>query len=90
MKQSNSNERTGFWYSKTGVVFLGFLAIAGYVLWNEHRAHVIEALPWLLLGGCLVMHLFMHHGHKHGGHGEEKDGEKQSRPGDVGKPGGER
>ena len=46
--------------------FLGFLAIAGYFLLTEHRAHVIPYLPFLLLLACPLMHLFMHRGH--GGH----------------------
>lgn len=56
-----------FLFSRSGLVLMGFLAVAGYFLWIEHQAHVIAALPWLLVGGCLVMHLFMHRGH--GGHG---------------------
>lgn len=56
-----------FLFSRSGLAMLGFLAVGGYFLWTEHRAHTIAALPWLLIGGCLVMHLFMHGGH--GGHG---------------------
>ena len=43
-----------------------FGAAAAYLLWTEHRAHVIEALPWVVLLACPLMHLFMHsdhHGH---------------------------
>jgi len=47
-----------FLLSRTGLVLLGFLAVGGYFLWTEHQAHAIAALPWLLVGGCLVMHLF--------------------------------
>ncbi|QFG29497.1 DUF2933 domain-containing protein [Pseudomonas umsongensis] len=46
--------------------FLGFLAIAGYFLFAEHRAHVLPYLPFLLLLACPLMHFFMHRGH--GGH----------------------
>jgi hypothetical protein len=42
-------------------------AIAGYFLLTEHLAHVVGALPYLLLLACPLMHVFMHHGH--GGHG---------------------
>ena len=52
-----------FWRSKTGVVCAGFLAIGGFFLITEHTAHVLGALPWLLLAACPLMHLFMHHGH---------------------------
>ncbi|MGN5478687.1 DUF2933 domain-containing protein [Cupriavidus basilensis] len=44
----------------------------GYFLWTEHRAHVIQFLPFLLLASCPLMHLFMHHGHGHG-HGQRDD-----------------
>ena len=51
-------------FSKSGIVLIGFIAIAGYFLWVEHTAHLITYLPLIvLLGGCVVMHLFMHHGH---------------------------
>lgn len=43
-----------------------FLAIAAVFLWEEHRAHLLGALPYVLLLLCPVIHLFMHRGH--GGH----------------------
>ena len=61
------NEARSWWASPVGIVTLGFLGVAGYFLITEHTAHVLGALPWLLLAACPVMHLFMHHGH-HGGH----------------------
>lgn len=53
---------------KGRLVFYGFLAIAGVLLFTEHRAHVLGALPFLLLLSCPLMHLFMHH--NHGTHNE--------------------
>jgi Protein of unknown function (DUF2933) len=51
-------------------VFIGFMAIAGYFLVTEHKAHLYGWLSsygiWLLLLACPIMHFF-HHGH--GGHG---------------------
>ena len=47
-----------------GVGLTIFLAIALFFLWEEHRAHLLGALPWLLLLACPVMHHFMHRGHK--------------------------
>ena len=46
-----------------------FLAIALFFLWTEHRAHLLGALPWLLLLACPVMHFLMHrrHGGRHQG-----------------------
>ncbi|SEE66897.1 MULTISPECIES: DUF2933 domain-containing protein [Pseudomonas] len=57
----------------TNWYFLGFLAIAGYFLFTEHRAHVLPYLPFLLLLACPLMHFFMHRGH--GGHEHGKSGE---------------
>lgn len=39
------------------------LAAAGFYLWTEHRAHLLGALPWVILLACPLMHVFMHHGH---------------------------
>lgn len=67
-----------FLRSRSGLVMLGFLAVGGYFLWAEHRAHMVAVLPWLLIGGCLVMHLFMHGGHGGRG-GHEGDSEDSAR-----------
>lgn len=56
--------------------FLGFLAVAGYFLLTEHRAHVVPYLPFLLLLACPLMHLFMHRGH--GGHGGHQPGNRDA------------
>jgi hypothetical protein len=52
--------------ARARVAFVGFALVAGYFLWTEHRAHVVQALPWVLLAMCPLLHLFLHHGH--GGH----------------------
>lgn len=39
------------------------LAIAGFFLWQEHRAHLLGVLPYLLLLACPFTHMFMHRGH---------------------------
>lgn len=56
-----------FWRSKTGIVAIGFLVIAAFLLLSEHRAHALGYLPFLLLPACLLFHVFMHGGH--GSHG---------------------
>jgi hypothetical protein len=55
-----------------GVVLLGFLAIAAFFLITEHRAHVLGALPFVLLLLCPVLHLLMHRGHGHGHSGHDR------------------
>lgn len=60
-----------WWRTRSGFVLIGFLAIAGYFVITEHRAHAIGALPYLLLLACPLMHMF----HGHGGHSGNKHGD---------------
>ena len=60
------NSNGSSWPSRNRLVLIGFLAIAAYFLWTEHRAHVVQFLPYVLLLMCPLLHLF--HG-GHGGHG---------------------
>ena len=55
---------------------IGFAAIAFFFLWTEHRAHLLGALPYLLLLACPLLHL-LHHG-RHGGH-RDHGGHHESR-----------
>jgi hypothetical protein len=68
---------------RSGIALAGFLLVAGYFLWTEHKAHAmafLPYLPWLLLLACPLLHVFMHRGH--GAHGGPDQG--------AGRPGGER
>jgi DUF2933 family protein len=56
-------------------VFLGFVLIAGYFLLTEHRAHVVQYLPFALLLACPLLHMF----HGHGGHGGHGGGDKRDK-----------
>ena len=43
----------------------------GYYLWMQHRAHVLQYLPFAIFLLCPLMHLFHGHGkHEHSGSGE--------------------
>ena len=56
--------RDRFWLrSRTRLVLLGFLLIAGFFVLTEHTAHALGVLPYLLLLACPLLHLV------HGGHG---------------------
>ena len=77
-------QRGGMRSLRFGLVLLGFLVIAGALLFTEHRAHVLGALIYLPILLCLLMHLFMHGGHGghrgdggHGGRGEQSDPERK-------------
>ena len=54
--------------------FIGFALIAGYFLWTEHRAHVVQFLPFALLLACPLLHMF----HGHGGHGQHEDEQRKN------------
>lgn len=62
-------------------VLLGFIAVAAFFLFSEHRAHFLGALPYLLLLACPLMHLFLHYGH----HGHSKKAGEPA-PSDEGEP----
>ena len=47
-------------------IFWGFLLIAAYFLLTEHRAHVFQYLPFLLVLACPLMHFFHGHGDHRG------------------------
>lgn len=71
-----------FWRSRHALGFIVIGAVAGYYLLTEHLAHVLGALPFLLLLSCPLMHIFMHHGHgeheEHTGHAHHHGGGDQS------------
>ena len=49
-----------------GWAFCLFAAIALFFLWEEHRAHILGAAPYLLALACPVIHVLMHR-HQNGG-----------------------
>lgn len=64
--------------SRSGLVLLAFLGIAGFFVITEHTAHFFGILPYLLLLACPLLHLFHgRHGAGHGDHGSgpENDGD---------------
>jgi hypothetical protein len=64
--EHESHEHPSWWRTRSGVVMALFLAAVGFFLWTEHRAHLLGALPYLILLACPLMHLFHHGGHRHG------------------------
>lgn len=92
IKVPSSSDRERSPHSQRGAalpwVFFGFIAVAGFFFFTEHRAHLMGALPFVLLALCPLMHFF-HGGHGgHGGHGHHGGtGEPSDGPGDPGRPG---
>ena len=57
-------------------IFWSFAAIAGFFLLTEHRAHVFQYLPYVLLLACPLLHLFHGHGGRGTGGHEHKEENK--------------
>ena len=55
-----------FWLTPKGFAAIGLIGAASYFLLMEHRQHLFEFLPFLIILACPLMHIFMHSGH--GGH----------------------
>lgn len=86
----NHDEPPSFWRSRYAIGLIVIGAVAAYFLLTEHLAHVVGALPFLLLLACPLMHVFMHHGHggdsHHGQHRRPRDGAERpdsAKPGDA-------
>lgn len=60
-QQSDNGRSTVLW-----LVACIAAAVFAYLLWMEHRTHLLAVLPYLILLLCPLLHLFMHRGH--GGH----------------------
>lgn len=64
--EAPKSARCGKW------VLAAILLAAAAFLWTEQRAHLLGALPYLLLLACPLMHL-LHHGHGHGDASDAND-----------------
>ena len=70
-QEQPSSSNRGWLRSRSALVFLGFAAIALFFLWEEHKAHLLGALPYVLLLLCPLLHMF------HGGHGDHGEAAEQ-------------
>ena len=69
---------SSWWRSPTGFILVAFIGIAAFFLVTEHRAHILGALPYLLLLACPLLHWLMHggHGNHDGSHHGSKGGDQ--------------
>ncbi len=81
----NTHTRTGpgSGWSRNKIALVTFLAIAGFYLLAEYRAHTFAVLPFLLLPACLLMHVFIHG--RHGGHARHGAASSEP-PAPIGQP----
>lgn len=69
------------WGARGSLVAVGFFLFAAFLLFWEHRVHLLGYLPFLLLLACPLMHLFMHQGHgHHGGRGHSGSNAEATSP----------
>jgi len=61
------------WRSPLGVFMVLAGSVGAYYLLTEHLSHVGQAIPYLFLLACPLMHLLHGHGHHHGSHRPPKD-----------------
>ena len=78
MNSEDDGGLIGWLRSRSGLVFLGFVAIAAFFLFTEHRAHLFGILPFVLLLLCPLLHLF-HGGHVQNGGGYDQSQKKDKR-----------
>ncbi len=66
-------KKRSFWSSSQGYAAMVLIGAVTYFLLMEHRAHVFQFLPFLILLICPLRHVFMHGKHAHAGqiHGKE-------------------
>jgi len=82
MQHKHESDKVDGMKSRTNIALIVFLVIAGFFLVAEHRAHLsawIPYWPYLLVLACPLIHLFMHGGHGHGGHGTNEAPKESAR-----------
>lgn len=67
--------RQSFWSTPQGFGAIGLIGATSYFLFMEHREHLFEFLPYLILLACPLMHLLMHGGHGHHKHHDDSSQE---------------
>ena len=87
MEHQHGSDNGGWFRPRAQWVLLAFLAIAGFFLITEHRAHLLGFLPFLFLLACPLLH-FMHGGH--GDHGQDQPKDPASGQHQHGTDGGQR
>lgn len=62
-----------FWSSNKAIPALVLIGAASYFLLVEHREHLYQWLPFLIIALCPLMHVFMHAGHGSQDHSHQND-----------------
>jgi len=65
-------------FTGSAMALVLLVMIGGFFLWTQHQAHVMGALPYLILLLCPLMHFFMHRGH-----GQPQECDKDQKTGRI-------
>jgi hypothetical protein len=72
--QSGRGDLIDWLFSKTGIATAAAVAVLGFLIYTGHSAHLLGALPWLLILACPLLHIFMHG--SHGSDHRHRDGKE--------------
>lgn len=75
MDHTHSNDGSPRNHRRATWALFALLGMAALLLWTQHRPHVLDALPYVLLLVCPLLPMF----HGHGGHAHGPQ------PGDAGR-----
>ena len=78
--QRDNGGISGWLFSRTGIATVIAIAVLAFLIYTGHSAHLLGALPYLLILLCPLLHIFMHggHGHHDGGQALKSDEERDS------------
>ncbi len=62
--------------SRTGLATLVVVAVLGFLIYTGHSAHLLGALPYLLILSRPLMHIFLHGAPHHHLHDNQHDHER--------------
>ena len=60
-----STDHANIWQLRAHITVGVLGAVGAFLLATEHRAHLLGAVPFLILLVCPLAHMFMHHAHRH-------------------------
>ena len=70
-KTNPPSPRPPIWRTAPGRALLVASGVGAYFLLTRHFDHLLQAVPYLVLLACPLMHVFMHGHHGHGPHRED-------------------
>jgi hypothetical protein len=76
-RSERKNDLRDWLLSRTGVATAAVVLVLAFLIYEGHSAHLLGALPYLLILSCPLLHMFMHGGH-HSGHHPRNQGNQHN------------